>query len=58
MVNYLVKEDDRKDAIREDTNDMIEFQHQEIEEVYAFRSGLFENALDINPFGIPLYVNL
>lgn len=53
MVDYLVEEEERKKAIKENSDAKFEFEHQEIEDIPTFREGIFENRLEIpyNPFG-------
>lgn len=58
MSKYLVIAAERVESILNSTNDKFKFQHQEIAEVEEFRNGIFENRLDVNPFGIPVYLSL
>ena len=51
-------EDERYQAIINDLPGTITFEHQDISDVPAFANGITENRVDINPTGIPVYVNL
>ncbi len=58
MSEYLRAEADRKNSIINNTDDKIQFEHQIVSDVEAFEYGIYENSLDINPFGIPVYLNM
>ncbi|MEM7634680.1 MAG: hypothetical protein AAF299_08985 [Pseudomonadota bacterium] len=58
MTSYLVEEEQRVEAILEGRNQKIKFEHQEVGDVEEFKDGIFENRIDINPFGLPAYYNM
>lgn len=57
MTDYLTSEEDRMNAIINDTNQKFPFTHQLASEVDVFNYGIFENRMDISP-AIPVYVSL
>jgi hypothetical protein len=58
MTDYLRTAAERINSILNDTDQMFLFHHQEVGEVASFSGGIFENQLDVNPFGTPVYLNL
>ncbi len=59
MTEYLSKSEDRIQAILNNTNQKLSFEHQDVNDIDAFKSGIFENRIDINPLGpIPVYLSL
>lgn len=58
MTDYLVKEAQRIKSIEDNTSQKFKFVHQDVTDVDEFKHGIFENRIDINPFGIPVYLTL
>jgi|GEM_PF-3240567 len=58
MTKYLTVKEDRRKSIINDTDEKFLFEHQSIHDVDDFKNGIFENRINLNPFGIPLYLNL
>ncbi|WP_136661861.1 hypothetical protein [Nitratireductor sp. XY-223] len=58
MKKYLTIKEDRVKAIRDNTKQKFQFQHQEIDEIPEFKYGISENEVDINPFGLPVKLSL
>ena len=58
MKKYLRKGDKRQKAIEKNTDDMFYFQHQDVRDVDAFKTGIRENNLGADLLGVPFRFNL